>query len=41
MLMFQKLRLNWDMLEKQTGNKKVFTTAAVWFTRFLKLTKMG
>ena len=41
MLMFQKLRLDWDMLEKQTGNKKVLTTAAVGFTRFLKLTKMG
>lgn len=40
-LMFQKLRLDLDTLEKQTGNKKLLTTAAGGFTRFLKLTEMG
>ena len=40
-LMFQKLRLDLDTLEKQTGSKKLLTTAAGGFTRFLKLTEMG
>ncbi|HTI61272.1 glycoside hydrolase family 18 protein [Mucilaginibacter sp.] len=40
-LMFRKLRLDLDTLEKQTGSKKLLTTAVGGFTRFLTLTEMG
>lgn len=40
-LMFQKLRLDLDTLEKQTGRKQCLTTAVGGFSRFLKLTEMG
>jgi chitinase len=40
-LMFQKLRLDLDTLEKQTGRKLCLTTAVGGFSRFLKQTEMG
>jgi len=40
-LMFQKLRLDLDTLEKQTGRKQCLTTAVGGFGRFLKQTEMG
>src|ERR1700761_2283716 len=40
-LMFQKLRLDLDTLEKQSGHKQSLTTAVGGFTRFLSLTEMG
>jgi chitinase len=40
-LMFQKLRLDLDTLEKQSGRKFELTAAVGGFSRFLKLTEMG
>jgi len=40
-LMFQKLRLDLDTLEKQSGRKLQLTAAVGGFNRFLKLTEMG
>src|SRR3569623_715405 len=40
-LMFEKLRLHLDTLEKQSGRMLSLTTAVGGFTRFLKLTEMG
>ena len=40
-LMFQKLRLDLDTLEKQSGHKLQLTAAVGGFNRFLKLTEMA
>lgn len=40
-LMFQKLRLDLDTLEKQDGRKLALTAAVGGFSRFLTLTEMG
>jgi len=39
-LMFQKLRLHLDTLEKQTGRKMCLTTAVGGFSRYIQLTEM-
>jgi chitinase len=39
-LMFQALRLELNLLEKETGRKKLLTTAVGGFTAFLKTTEM-
>ena len=40
-LMFQKIRLHLDTLEKQTGRKLYLTAAVGGFNRFLQQTEMG
>jgi len=40
-LMFEKLRLHLDTLEKQTGRKMSLTTAVGGFSRYLQQTEMG
>ncbi|TLU98860.1 glycoside hydrolase family 18 protein [Dyadobacter luticola] len=40
-LMFEALRKELDVLEKETGKKKLLTTATAGFTSFLKTTEMG
>lgn len=40
-LMFEKLRLHLDTLQKQSGRKMLLTAAVGGFSRFIKLTEMG